>query len=250
MRTDTFERLQTIQREKGAGFVLLLDPDKLALEQVEEAVSEMKAQGVDVLFIGGSLMLQENFDEFVARVKQASDGMPVVIFPGSLRQISAHADAILYLSLISGRNPTHLIDTQVQAAPIIWRLGIEPISCAYMLIESGGITSAEFMSNTKPIPRDKPDLALAHALAAEFLGFKMIYLEAGSGARLTVPEEMIQAVSQVVSIPVIVGGGIRTPEEAARKVDAGARFVVVGNFFETQGNLNYLQEFARAIHQM
>lgn len=249
MKTETYQHLMSIPRKKGAGFILLLDPDKLPAQRIPDAVLRMRESGVDALFIGGSLILQENFDSFVAEVKQAADGLPVIIFPGSLRQISAHADAILYLSLISGRNPTHLIDTQVQAAPIIWRLGVEPISCAYLLIESGGMTSAEFMSNTKPIPRDKPDLALAHALAAEYLGFKLLYLEAGSGARLSVPEEMIQAVSHTISLPVIVGGGIRKPEDAARKVEAGAQFVVVGNFFEDDANYHLLQEFAHAIHQ-
>jgi len=174
---------------------------------------------------------------------------PVILFPGSVFQVSRHADAILYLSVISGRNPAYLIDNQVLAAPIVWQMQVEAISCGYMLIESGQMTSAEFMSNSRPIPRNKPDLALAHALAAQYLGFKVVYLEAGSGAQLSVPEEMIMAVSKTISIPVIVGGGIRTPEMAQKKVAAGASLVVIGNHFEDPQNFSRIKEFADAIHQ-
>lgn len=249
MTSETYQRLKNIPREKGAGFVLLIDPDKLPFDKIDDTIPRLRDSGVDALFIGGTLLLQKNFDSFVQRVKAAAGELPVIIFPGSIYQISAHADAILYLSLISGRNPAHLIDNQVLAAPIIWQLGVEPISCAYLLVESGQMTSAEFMSNSRPLPRNKPDLALAHALAAQYLGFKLIYLEAGSGAQLSVPEEMITAISQVVSLPVVVGGGIRTPDAARKKAAAGASFVVIGNFFEDRENLDLLKEFAEAIHQ-
>lgn len=249
MKTETFGKLQEIVHRRGAGFVLLLDPDKVPFEQIAATISPLRSAGVDVLLIGGSLLLKQNFDAFVGEVKKAAGELPVILFPGSLHQISGKADALLYLSLISGRNPAHLIDNQVLAAPILWQLGLEAISCAYMLVESGQMTSAEFMSNSRPLPRNKPDLALAHALAAQYLGFKLIYLEAGSGAQLPVPDEMITAVSQTVSIPLIAGGGIRTPEVARNKVEAGASFVVVGNFFETRENHSQLREFADAIHR-
>ena len=249
MKTKTYQNLLSITKSQGAAFVLLLDPDRLPLEQVERTILSAREKGVDVFFVGGTLLLSKNFDEFVQRAKAVAGEAPVILFPGSVFQVSRHADAILYLSVISGRNPAYLIDNQVLAAPIVWQMQVEAISCGYMLIESGQMTSAEFMSNSRPIPRSKPDLALAHALAAQYLGFKVVYLEAGSGAQLSVPEEMIMAVSKTISIPVIVGGGIRTPEMAQKKVAAGASLVVIGNHFEDPQNFSRIKEFADAIHQ-
>ncbi|MBN2001081.1 phosphoglycerol geranylgeranyltransferase, partial [candidate division KSB1 bacterium] len=172
----------------------------------------------------------------------------VIIFPGSTKQISPYADAILFLSLISGRNPNVLIGEQVVAAPIIKSIGLEAIGTAYMFIESGNVTSAQFVSDTRPIPREKPDIAIAHALAAEYLGMKIIYLEAGSGAKYSVPEELVAAVKKYVSVPLIVGGGIRTPDEARKKVLAGAHFVVTGNVLEKNRDPGLIKAFADAIH--
>jgi len=249
MKNATYQNVLSIIKNQGAAFVLLLDPDRLPLEQIERTVFSAIENGVDVFFVGGTLLLSKNFDEFVQRTKTAAGHIPVILFPGSIFQVSRHADAILYLSVISGRNPAYLIDNQVLAAPIVWQLQVEAISCGYLLIESGQMTSAEFMSNSRPIPRSKPDLALAHALAAQYLGFKLVYLEAGSGAQLSVPEEMIIAVSKTISIPVIVGGGIRTPELAQKKVEAGASLVVIGNHFEDPQNFLRIKEFADAIHR-
>ncbi len=249
MKSDTFEKLRQIITSHGAGFVLLLDPDRLPLDKIPDTISQARENGVDVFFVGGTLLLSKNFDPFVKQVKASAGDAPVILFPGSIFQVSRYADAILYLSVISGRNPAYLIENQVLAAPIVWQLQIEAISCGYMLIESGQMTSAEFMSNSRPIPRNKPDLALAHGLAAQYLGFKLVYLEAGSGAQLSVPEEMITAVSKTIDIPVVVGGGIRTPEMAAKKVAAGASLVVIGNHFEDPQNFNLIKEFARAIHR-
>jgi phosphoglycerol geranylgeranyltransferase len=248
MKTDTYENLLSLTREKRAGFVLLMDPDRLPLDQVNSTVIRAQENGVDVFFVGGTLLLSRHFDDFVRRVKESAAETPVIIFPGSVFQVSRYADAILYLSVISGRNPAYLIDNQVLAAPLVWQLQVEAISCGYMLVESGQMTSAEFMSNSHPIPRNKPDLALALALAAQYLGFKLVYLEGGSGAQLSVPEEMIMAVSKTISIPVVVGGGIRTPEVAQKKVDAGASLIVIGNHFEDSDNFNKIKEFAEAIH--
>lgn len=248
MKSNTYQQLLNIIERNKAGFVLLLDPDRLPEEKIESMILKAVENGVDLLFIGGTLLLRRDFDNFVKKTKLVASHIPVIIFPGSIFQISKHADAILYLSVISGRNPAYLIDNQVLAAPQVWQLQIEAISCGYMLIESGQMTSAEFMSNSKPIPRNKPEIALAHALAAQYLGFKTIYLEAGSGAQLSVPEEMIMAVSKTISIPVFVGGGIRSPEEAQKKVAAGASFIVIGNHFENEQNISNIQEFAEAIH--
>jgi putative glycerol-1-phosphate prenyltransferase len=163
-------------------------------------------------------------------------------------QVSPIADAILFLILISGRNPDYLIGNQVLAAPIVRKSGLEAISTGYMLIEAGNSTSVEFMSNTRPIPRDKTDIALAHALAAEVIGMKLIYLDAGSGAQTSVPEEMLKTIAQKSSLPIIVGGGIRTPDEARKKVEAGASFVVTGTVTELNNHHSFIKEFAKAVH--
>ncbi|MFQ5583836.1 MAG: geranylgeranylglyceryl/heptaprenylglyceryl phosphate synthase [Calditrichia bacterium] len=244
----TYQNLKQAIESRGGAFILLLDPDKLAVDNIPAAINLARDAGVDAFFVGGSFLMRENFNEFVLKVKQHAGHKPVIIFPGSLYQISPHADALLFLSLISGRNPEHLIGNQVMAAPILWKLGLEAISCGYMLIESGRTTSAEFISNSTPIPRDKPEIALAHSLAAKFMGMKTVYLEAGSGARDSVPHEMITMISSSVDIPIIVGGGIRTPEDAHAKVLAGSSIVVVGNLFEERDNYAMMHEFADAIH--
>ncbi len=243
-----FENLLKIIEQKGAGYFVLIDPDKLSSEQIPGFMQQAKDAGVDAVLIGGSLLISGEFEEFVKQVKINSNGIPVILFPGGVNQISVSADAMLFLSLISGREAQHLIGSQVLAAPIVHRTGIEPISTAYMLIESGRPTSAQYMSGTNPIPRNKPDIAVAHALAAKYLGFKFIYLEAGSGAENSVPVELIQAVAKIVDLPLIVGGGIVTPETARMKVDAGASFVVTGTIIENSSEDGLLKKFADAIH--
>ncbi|HTP79671.1 MAG TPA: geranylgeranylglyceryl/heptaprenylglyceryl phosphate synthase [Bacteroidota bacterium] len=241
------ERLLDVKRNRGAGYLLLLDPDKVDAATLPKFVREATEAGVDGLLVGGSLMSTNEFDAVLQTVKQ-NTSLPVLIFPGSLFQVSSIADAILFLVLVSGRNPEHLIGNQVIAAPIIRKMGLEAISTAYMLIESGRTTSAEFMSGTKPIPRGKPDIALAHALAAEIIGMKLLYLDAGSGAEMQVPDEMVARITSHCSIPLVVGGGIRTPKDARKKVEAGASFVVTGTIVEKDGNIGLIREFAEAVH--
>jgi putative glycerol-1-phosphate prenyltransferase len=210
--------------------------------------SAVEKSGVDALLVGGSLILSSDFERFVIELKKKVVDIPVVIFPGSLHQITPQADALLFLSVISGRDAHYLIGNHVQAAPLVYRSKLETISTAYLLIESGKATAAQFMSGSFPLPRNKPDLVVAHALAAQYLGFKFIYLEAGSGAELSVPDEIITAVSQTTNLPVIVGGGIRTAQEAGAKVKAGASFVVTGNIIEDTADLGLLNEFSIAVH--
>ncbi|MEK7670243.1 MAG: geranylgeranylglyceryl/heptaprenylglyceryl phosphate synthase, partial [Bacteroidota bacterium] len=203
--------------------------------------------GADGFLVGGSLMSTDGFDQILHTIK-SNTSLPVVIFPGSLFQVSSAADAILFLILISGRNPEYLIGHQVIASPIIKKIGLEAISTGYMLVESGKTTSAEFISNTKPIPRDKADIAVAHALAAEFIGMKLLYLDTGSGADSSVPDEMIRRIAKSCSLPIVIGGGVRTPEEARKKVDAGASFVVTGTAIEENSHRTLIREFAAAVH--
>ena len=242
-----YEYFLEVVTEKGAGYLPLLDPDRLDGKRLVQMAIHLEDAGVDALLIGSSLLLSATMDTIIQDIKKEIK-IPAVIFPGSLNQVSQYADAILFLSLISGRNPERLIGDQVKAAPAIKEYGIEPIPTGYLLIESGNPTSAQFMSNTMPIPRDKPDIAMAHALAAEYLGMKMVYLEAGSGARDPVPDATVRSVRDYVSIPVIVGGGIRRPEVAAQKVKAGASFIVTGNVLEKEGGLGLVKEFCGAIH--
>jgi putative glycerol-1-phosphate prenyltransferase len=241
----TLDKLLGIKQEKGAGFFLLIDPDKYDEPSLLKLVEEASDSGVDAILIGGSMMMTNRLDDYIRLIKSAAE-LPAIIFPGSVVQVSREADAILYLSLVSGRNPEYLIGHHVIAAPLIQQLQLEPISTAYLLIESGRATAAEFMSNSLPIPRHKPELAAMHALAAEYLGMKLAYLEAGSGADCSVPEEMISVVSKTISIPLIVGGGIRSPEEVRAKVEAGASFVVVGNAFEHRREKTFLREMIEA----
>ncbi len=242
-----YEQLLQIREEKGAGYLVLIDPDKQSMQEAIELARVCSESGVDGLLLGGSLMFTHIFDDLIKGIKAASP-LPLIIFPGSTRQLSPYANAILYLSLISGRNAYYIIGDQVLAAPIIKSMNLEAISTAYMLIESGNITSAQFLSDTRPIPREKPDISVAHAMAAELLGMRMVYLEAGSGAQLSVPESHIAALCRHTSLPIIVGGGIRTPEEAARKVAAGASFIVTGNVIEKNRDRGLISSFAESIH--
>ena len=243
-----YDVIQKIYSNQKAGYWVLIDPDKLEIDKIPEFIGQLKESAVDAILIGGSLILNSDFEKFVSEIKINAGQIPVILFPGGVHQVSENADAILFLSLISGRVSQHLIGDQVLAAPLIYRSGIEPIATAYMLIDSGLPTSAQFMSGTIPLPRNKPEIVVAHALAAQYLGFKLIYLEAGSGADHSVPEDIISAVSKTVNIPLIVGGGIITPEDATSKVTAGATFVVTGNVLEDADDLALMQKFAQAVH--
>lgn len=240
----------TLTVKAHAQFILLLDPDKLPISDVSSVVKGSIEAGVDIFFIGSSIIIDSNFDLFVKEVKQHAEDKPVIIFPGGSMQVSSHADGILFMSLISGRNPDFLIGQQVLASANVKRSGIKAIPTAYMLVESGVTTSVEFMSNTKPLPPEKADITVAHAMAAELLGFKLIYLEAGSGAINPVSNKLIYATKKSVDLPLIVGGGIKTPEIAAEKVKAGANFIVCGTVFEDNTyNFKQLKDIVTAVHE-
>lgn len=243
-----FDRLIAQAEVKGGGYFVLIDPDTRDDKELTDFVKEVGSRGVDAFLVGGSLIVGSDFQKAVALVKSVSP-IPVIIFPGSIHQVSPDADAILFLSVISGRNPQYLFGEHVIASPAIRKIGIEPISTGYMLFESGRTTTAEFMSNTRPLPMHKPEIAMAHALAAQYMGIKTVYLEAGSGADKPVDTRVVKAVSSYVDIPVITGGGIRTPEVAREKVEAGATFIVTGNLFDDDKNVAQVDDFVRAIHR-
>ncbi|MDI5893790.1 geranylgeranylglyceryl/heptaprenylglyceryl phosphate synthase [Flavobacterium algoritolerans] len=214
---------------------ILLDPDKLVLENWDLLISKINQSPASHIFIGGSLVTTTIIDELIVKIKQNCN-LPIVLFPGNPSQISDKADAILFLSLISGRNPDFLIEHQVKAAPILKQTQLEIISTGYILIESGNETAVERISKTKPLDRNNLDLALATAQAGEMLGNKLIYLEAGSGAKQAVPLEMIELVSQNIEIPLLVGGGIVDLQGIQNAYHAGADLVIIGTAFENDMN--------------
>jgi len=239
--------LKTINT-KGAGFLCLIDPDKQKSEKAVKLARKCVNSDVDAILVGGSIMLEDNFNSTIKAIKQFVE-VPIIIFPGIFNVCSSHADAILFMSMVSSRNPQLLIGDQVKAAPLIKKLGIETIPTGYMLIESGSLTSVQYMSNSVPIPRNKCDIGIAHALAAQYLGMKLIFMDAGSGAKISIPMEMIKNVKSNINIPLIVGGGIKTPDEAKEKVEAGADFIVIGSAIENNSNYTIIGKFADAIHK-
>ena len=242
------EYLNGIVQTRGAGYFALVDPDALADKQICQLAEHAQEAGVDAFLVGGSLLMRDRLNHATRQLKRHSQ-VPVILFPGGSNQLSPHADAILFLSLISGRNPELLIGEHARAAPIIRQYGLDPIATGYMLVESGAYSSVQVMSGSFPIPRNKSDIAAAHALAAQYLGMQMLYLEGGSGAKRPVPDKMIRAVRAYIDLPIIVGGGIHKPETAAAKVRAGANFIVTGTALENNAPPTLMHEIADAIRQ-
>jgi putative glycerol-1-phosphate prenyltransferase len=214
---------------------ILLDPDKIDWNNLELLIEKIKQSPATHIFIGGSLVETNFHDELILKIKENCI-LPIVLFPGNPSQISDKADAILFLSLISGRNPDFLIELQVKAAPILKKTKLEIISTGYILVESGSETAVERISKTKPLDRNNLELVLATAQAGEMLGNKLIYLEAGSGAKQAVPLEMIQLISKNIEIPLLVGGGITNLQGIQNAYDSGADLVVIGTAFENDFN--------------
>ena len=238
-------KLNDCVEKKGAGFIVLIDPDKKNDKNIDQLVEKAHQNGVDAIFVGGSIMMDGLYHKRVERIKSNSE-IPVILFPGGVNQINKHYDAMLFMSLLSGRNSHYLIGEQVIAAPIVKDYEIETIPTGYLLIDGGSPTSVEVVSGTKPLPSNRPDIIVSHALAAQFLGMELIYLEAGSGALNEVPEDVVKKVADEISIGLIVGGGIRTPEDANSIVNSGASFVVIGSAIEKSAEL--IKEFSSSIH--
>lgn len=226
-------------------FAVLIDPDSVNSASLDSLISLCVSAKADYIFVGGSLLLSNHLDEVVQQIK-ARSRIPVVLFPGSPSQVSKYADALLYLSLISGRNPELLIGQHVVSAPFVKSSGLEIISTGYIVVDGGAPTTVSYISNAAPVPADKNDIAVCTAMAGEMLGMKLIYLDAGSGAKNPIAEEMIHAVSQNVDIPLIVGGGITDAEKAYLNCQAGADVIVIGNAIEKDSSL--IEEVSRAIH--
>ncbi len=243
---DVFEYLMEVKEKQGAGYLPLVDPEKAADASFNAILVELEDSNIDGILIGGSTLKNVDLDGIIKKIKAATQ-KPVIIFPGGHYQVSKEADAILFLSLLSGRNPQFLIEEQVKAAKLIRDYAIEAIPVAYLLIEPGNQTSVARVSNTTPLARDDADLIISHVLAGQYFGMKMCYMDGGSGAQQSVPGEIITRAKEETSLPLIIGGGIRDPETAAQKVKAGADFIVTGSIIERTPAL--LESFAQAIHQ-
>ena len=243
----TYSNIEEKRVENKTLAVALIDPDYKNDFLLETMIKNINNSNFDVIFIGGSLISDNLFDKRVEFVKKNTN-LPVIIFPGSSNQLSKHADAILFLSLISGRNPQYLIGEQVKSAPQIYNIGLEVIPTAYILLDGGSPSSVEIMSNTTPIPMNKNDIILAHALAGEYLGNKFVFLESGSGAKNHAKTEIISIISNKLKIPIIVGGGVNNAQSAHDLALAGASYIVTGTQLENNPTLDNLRKFTDAIH--
>ncbi len=241
--TSILQRKQNQQKS----FAVLIDPDKVNDNNLDELIQLAHESKVDYFFVGGSLVVSDCLESCVKKIKSEID-IPVILFPGSPSQITNQADALLYLSLISGRNPELLIGQHVVSAPAVKKSGLEIMSTGYMVIDGGAPTTVSYISNASPLPSDKPEIAMCTAMAGEMLGMKLIYMDAGSGAKRAISENMIQKVASCISIPLIVGGGITDPEKAYLNCKAGADVIVVGNAIEKDASL--IKEIAAAIHSV
>jgi phosphoglycerol geranylgeranyltransferase len=230
--TEIYQQLLHNHKNGEKSLAVLVDPDKAEPEHLNQLAISASKGLVDYFFVGGSLLTTRRLD-YVIQFLKSKTNVPVVIFPGSTMQIHTDADAILLLSLISGRNADLLIGKHVEAAPVLKNSQLEIISTGYMIVDGGKATSASYMSNTQPIPIDKPEIAVCTAMAGEMLGMKTIYLEAGSGALNPVPQEVVRQIRNYISLPLIVGGGIRDVETAAVICEAGADVIVVGTKIES-----------------
>ena len=235
----------TLNKQKGKKlFAVLIDPDKQSTNELVQLIEKAVAAKVDLIFVGGSLLTNGNFATCISTIK-SNCSIPVVIFPGNSMQVNKDADGILFLSLISGRNPEMLIGNQVISAPLLKHSSLEVLPTGYILIDSGKPTTVSYMSNTTPIPHDKNDVAMCTAMAGEMLGLKLIFMDGGSGATNPISESMINMVSQAIDAPLIIGGGICSREKAVANCKAGADIVVVGNSIEKTPDL--LKEIAQSI---
>ncbi len=244
-RHTVYEGLMQSRQAGKKKLAILIDPDKMRLGRLDQVVDLAVRYKADYFFIGGSLIVHPQLEQCIQMIRQRCQ-VPLILFPGSTYQLSNKADAILFLSLVSGRNPDLLIGQHVVAAPYLRRSSLEVLPTGYMLIDGGVPTSVQYMSNTSPIPAAKTDIAACTAMAAEMLGLKLLFLDAGSGAATPVSTEMIAAVRAVTHLPLIVGGGIRSADKVQENLAAGADVIVIGTAVEEDPSL--LIDISAAIH--
>ncbi|MGK2860863.1 MAG: geranylgeranylglyceryl/heptaprenylglyceryl phosphate synthase [Chitinophagaceae bacterium] len=247
MKSVIYQSLIEKKKQGKKSFAVLIDPDKVNKAMLDELTDLSVSAKVDYLLVGGSLVISNHLDECVQHIKQ-NCSIPVILFPGSPSQISKYADALLYLSLISGRNPELLIGQHVVSAPFVRLSGLEIMSTGYIVVDGGAPTTVSYISNASPVPADKNEIAMCTAMAGEMLGMKLIYMDAGSGAKRAISESMIEAVAKNISSPLVIGGGILDPEKAYLNCKAGADVIVVGNAIEKDASL--IKEMSDAVHSV
>ena len=248
MSTTQIHTLLNQAKESGnKQLAVLIDPDKPDMSLLDQQIDALNKAGVEIIFFGGSLLTRFHLDEKITYLRKRTTAK-IILFPGSVQQVSPLADAILFLSLISGRNAELLIGQHVLAAPMIKQCKLEVLATGYMLIDGGAPTTASYISGSLPIPANKPDIAVCTAMAGTMLGLNYIYMDAGSGAKNPISTNMIAAVRKEVDVPVIVGGGIRTVEAAVERAKAGADVIVVGNI--TEKNPEIILEIAEALKSL
>ncbi|HTO15520.1 MAG TPA: geranylgeranylglyceryl/heptaprenylglyceryl phosphate synthase [Edaphocola sp.] len=235
-KLEILKQLQLLKKEGKKAFAVLIDPDDVNISKIEKLAQKCNQAHVDFAFFGGSIMVSDHLSDCICQFKKYSD-IPVILFPGSPSQLSKEADGLLFLSLISGRNPELLIGQHVISAPLVKASGLEVLATGYVLIDGGVPTTVSYISHSVPIPNDKPDLALCTAWAGELLGKQLIYMDAGSGAKTPISAEMIKRVSSNIDIPLIIGGGIKDVKGVETAFAAGAQVVVVGNAIEKDESL-------------
>ena len=241
---------QSLTERKRLGkksFAVLIDPDKVDDDSMEQLIALSITAKVDYFLVGGSLVVSNYLDDCLKLIRRNCT-IPTILFPGSPSQVSKYADALLYLSLISGRNPELLIGQHVVSAPFVKKSGLEIISTGYMVVDGGAPTTVSYISNASPLPSDKNEIAVCTAMAGEMLGMKLIYMDAGSGAKRPITESMIDKVARAIEVPLIIGGGITDPEKAFLNCKAGADVIVVGNAIEKDPSL--ITEMAAAVHSV
>jgi putative glycerol-1-phosphate prenyltransferase len=247
MKHTLYNQLVEKQKAGKKSFTVLIDPDKVDNAAIEQLVGLATDAKVDYFFVGGSLVISNHLDDCIRQIK-TSCNIPVVLFPGSPSQVSRYADALLYLSLISGRNPELLIGQHVVSAPFVKQSGLEILPTGYIVVDGGAPTTVSYISNATPVPADKNEIAMCTAMAGEMLGMKLIYMDAGSGAKRPITEVMIEKVARNIEAPLIVGGGITNPEKAYLNCKAGADIIVVGNAIEKDASL--IKEMSDAVHSV
>jgi putative glycerol-1-phosphate prenyltransferase len=247
MKSTIYHSLSEKKKQGKKSFAVLIDPDKVNNSVLDELIELSVTAKVDYLLVGGSLVISNHLDECVQHIKN-NCSIPVILFPGSPSQVSKYADALLYLSLISGRNPELLIGQHVVSAPFVKKSGLEIMPTGYIVVDGGAPTTVSYISNAAPVPADKSEIAMCTAMAGEMLGMKLIYMDAGSGAKRAITESMIEAVAKHIEVPLIVGGGIIEPEKAYLNCKAGADVIVVGNAIEKDASL--IKEMSDAIHSI
>ena len=242
-----YNSLTEKKRHGKKSFAVLIDPDKVNDGKMQSLIDLAVNAKVDFFLVGGSLVISNYLDECVQFIKRSCN-IPVILFPGSPSQVSKYADALLYLSLISGRNPELLIGQHVISAPVVKNSGLEIMSTGYIVIDGGAPTTVSYISGAAPLPSDKNEIAMCTAMAGEMLGMKLIYMDSGSGAKQAIAESMIETVSKSIAVPLIIGGGITDPEKAYLNCKAGADVIVVGNAIEKDESL--IAEMAAAVHSV